>query len=304
MQLLDQIVDGATGNTEPPSNLLRKCLVLASVLKNETLKAWAHNELYGYDNPDLLPPYRKLNIIAQGLFLGSFGRQLRDQPLTPGVMDQEHRDWARVANLTQPIAAYEGYDNKEGRVQISWPPSIVARYQTKFFQEMVLNRAWQEIPTSAIAGLLDTVRNRILSLALELREQLGTVDDKAEKLEPVGVDRSIVYHIYGGNNVIAANAATIQQAGRDLITAGDTAALIKALGNFGVTDDDAKKIIHSLAEDGDSEASPSLGQKTIGVIKTVAGKVASAGKNISVSVATSVITQMVLQYLGSGPIPT
>jgi hypothetical protein len=83
-------------------------------------------------------------------------------------MDQEHRDWARVANLTQPIAAHEGYDNKEGRVQISWPPSIVARYQTKFFpdQEMVLNRAWQEIPKSAIAGLLDTVRNRILSLAL------------------------------------------------------------------------------------------------------------------------------------------
>jgi hypothetical protein len=61
---------------------------------------------------------------SQGLFLGSFGRQLRDQPLTPGVMDQEHRDWARVANLTQPIAAHEGYDNKEGRVQISWPPSI------------------------------------------------------------------------------------------------------------------------------------------------------------------------------------
>jgi hypothetical protein len=133
---------------------------------------------------------------------------------------------------------------------------------------------------------------------------VGTVDDKTEKLEPVGVDRSIVYHIYGGSNVIAANAATIQQAGRDLITAGDTAGLIKALWNFGVTDDDAKKIIHSLAEDSGSQASPSLGQKTIGVIKTVAGKVASAGKNISVSVATSVITQMVLQYLGSGPIPT
>jgi hypothetical protein len=115
---------------------------------------------------------------------------------------------------------------------------------------------------------------------------------------------TLVCHIYGGSNVIAANAATIQQAGRDLITAGDTAGLIKALWNFGVTDDDAKKIIHSLAEDSGSQASPSLGQKTIGVIKTVAGKVASAGKNISVSVATSVITQMVLQYLGSGPIPT
>lgn len=152
--------------------------------------------------------------------------------------------------------------------------------------------------------MLDTVRTRILSLALGLREQLGTVNDKTEKLEPAGVDRSIAYYIYGGNNVIAANAAAIQQAGRDVITAGDTAALIKALKNFGVTDDDAKKIIHSVGEDGGSQGSPSLGQKTIGAIKTVAGKVASAGKNISVSVATSVITQMVLQYLGSSPIPT
>jgi hypothetical protein len=117
MQLLDQIIDGATGNIEPLSNLLRKCLVLASVLKNEKLKAWAHNELNGYDNPDTLPPYRTVRIIAQGLFLGSFGRLIDDQPLPPGAMKEEHRDWARMANLTQPIAAYDGFDKKEGRVQ-------------------------------------------------------------------------------------------------------------------------------------------------------------------------------------------
>ena len=63
----------------------------------------------------------------------------------------------------------------------------------------------QKLAKPAFDGLLDTVSNRILSLALELREQLGTVDDKTEKLEPAGVDRSIVYHIYGGNDVIAAN---------------------------------------------------------------------------------------------------
>ena len=65
--------------------------------------------------------------------------------------------------------------------------------------------ASQKLAKPAFDGLLDTVSNRILSLALELREQLGTVDDKTEKLEPAGVDRSIVYHIYGGNDVIAAN---------------------------------------------------------------------------------------------------
>jgi hypothetical protein len=115
------------------------------------------------------------------------------------------------------------------------------------------------------------VRNRILSLALELKEQLGTVEDKTEKLEPARVDSSIVYHIYGGNNVITVNAATIQQAGRDVIAVGDAAALIKALGNLGVTSEDANQIIHSLDEDGAGQGNRSLGQKTISVIKAVAG---------------------------------
>ncbi|MGA8698558.1 MAG: hypothetical protein WB689_32940, partial [Xanthobacteraceae bacterium] len=80
--------------------------------------------------------------IAQGLFLGSFGRLIDDQPLPTGAMKEEHRDWARMANLTQPIAAYDGFDKKEGRVQIPWPASLVARYQTEFFpdQDLVLNR--------------------------------------------------------------------------------------------------------------------------------------------------------------------
>ena len=46
----------------------------------------------------------------------------------------------------------------------------------------------QKLAKPAFDGLLDTVSNRILSLALELREQLSTVDDKTEKLEPAGVD--------------------------------------------------------------------------------------------------------------------
>jgi hypothetical protein len=271
-------------------------------LKNEKLKAWAHNELNGYDDPGTLPPYRTIRIIAHGLFLGSFGSQLSNQPLPPGIMQEKHRDWARIANLTQPLVAYEGYDNKDGSVQIPWPPSLTALYQTKFYPDLVLNRAWQEIPPSAIAGLLDTVRNRILSFALELKEQLGTVDDETERLETATVDSSIVYNIYGGNNVIAATAATIQQAGRNLIAIGDTAALIKALSGLGVVQHDAEQIVQALIEDG-TQGNPSLGQKTIGLIKTVAAKLASAGKTITVSAATSIITQMVLQYLGGNSIP-
>jgi AbiTii-like protein len=216
MELLDKIIDGATEHTEPLPNLLRKCLVLAHRLKNDKLSTWAGKELNGYQEDDQLPSYRIIRIVSKGFFIGPGGSRIDDQPLTPSVLKPEHRDWTRVANLTQPIASYELF-NTDANPQIPWPPGLTAMYQTKFFPHYVLNRAWQEIPASAFVGLKDTVRNRILSLALELKSQLVDVSDKPEQLAPEKVDQSVVFHIYGNNNIIASTAQAINQAGRDVV---------------------------------------------------------------------------------------
>jgi len=299
MELLDQIVDSATGNTEPLPNLLRKCLVSASALKNDTLKTWAQSELNGYSSIEALPSYRRITTIARGHFVGPLGMQLNDQPLSPHVLEEKHRDYATTAYLTQPIAAYDGRPPGKA-AQMAWPPALTTKYQTSFYDDLVLNRAWTEIPTSVFAALTDTVRTRILSLALELREQLGGVTEKPESLPPEKVNNSVVYHIYGGNNVIAAAARNINQAGRDIVIAGDISSLRKALADYGVEKEEADAIVGALTVDGTPEH-PSLGQKTLGAIKTSASKVAKIGKDVTVAAATSVITNMVLQYLGSGP---
>jgi hypothetical protein len=62
--------------------------------------------------------------------------------------------------------------------------------------------------------------------------------------------------------------------------------------------------VRALSEDGGGTDHPSIGRKTITAIKTVATKLASTGKNITVSAASSIITQMILQYLGgAAPLP-
>ena len=104
-------------------------------------------------------------------------------------------------------------------------------------------------------------------------------------------------NIYGGNNIIATPAHTINQAGRDIIVAGDAASLTTALVDLGVEKEDVDRIIAALRQDG-ADDRPSFGGKTIEVIKTVAGKLVSTGKQVAASTATSIITQMVLQYLG------
>jgi hypothetical protein len=297
VELLSKIIDGATESTEALSNLLRRCLVLADELKNDNLANWVQKELNGYDGDDELPGYRIVRIVAKGFFVGPYGSQISDQPLPPLVLDPEHRDWAQLARLTQPIASYESIRGGSNNPRIEWPPSLTAFYQTKFFDHYVLNRAWQEIPSLAFVALTDTVRNRILSLALELKRQLRSVNDESERLAPEKVDKSVVYHIYGNNNVIASTAQTINQAGRDVVTPGDAESLIKALLQFGVEKVGAHEIVKSLGPRGDEHA-PSLGQRTASVIKEVASKVAAAGGKMTTAAATSVITQMVLQYLG------
>jgi hypothetical protein len=123
------------------------------------------------------------------------------------------------------------------------------------------------------------------------------VSDKPERLEPEQVDKSVVYHIYGDNNVIASTAQTINQAGRDIVINGDAQSLINALVGFGVEQADADEIIRTLSE---GSRGPSLGQKAMSLIKTAGAKVAAAGGAITASAATSVITKLVLQYIGMG----
>jgi AbiTii len=77
----------------------------------------------------------------------------------------------------QPIAAYDMEVGEKGSPIHEWPPDLTAMYQSKFIKGYALNRAWQEIPPSAFVALRDTIRNRILKFALEIRDELGTVND-------------------------------------------------------------------------------------------------------------------------------
>ncbi len=139
------------------ATLLRKCLVLASALSNEHLRAWATKELLGYEQDDRdLPEYRKVGAQAKGFFIAPRGGQINNQPIPSIMLQENHRHLAETVSLLQPIASYEDV-NKDGCIE--WPPNVTAFYERKFFQSTyALNRAWQEIPGSVFVGLIDTIK--------------------------------------------------------------------------------------------------------------------------------------------------
>jgi hypothetical protein len=242
MSLLDEIVDLSVSDDKKVSVLLRKCLILAAKLKNDKLKEWAQHELNGYPNSEKLPEYRLLHIQALGDFVGPMGT-LRNAALAPSNIPEGFRWWAETRPLTDSIAVLESLLQSDVEpLKIVWPQDLVLHVRDAFFKGRSLIKAWQSVSKPAIAGVLDTVRTRVLSFALEIRSEIGNSDEALAKADPAKVDQQLVFHIYGdicgGHNVFAGAAQDITQISRTNVVAGDFSSLSAALKAIGVDDAD------------------------------------------------------------------
>jgi AbiTii len=57
-----------------------------------------------------------------------------------------------------------------GTIQWPWPPEACAVFSHREYRDdFRLVQAWISIPVSRLTGLLDTVRNRLLSFVLEMK---------------------------------------------------------------------------------------------------------------------------------------
>jgi AbiTii len=304
MQLLDEIVDLAVDDETSLSVLLRKCLVLSHRLKNERLKTWAEKELDGYTNDDALPDYRVTNTNSKGVFFGAFGSKIENQPIPTLMLKERHRALVEIAHFRSPIASYQlGTKGEEGQWTIPWSPNLVAIYQAKFYEgAYALVSAWQVVPTTFIAALLDTVRNRILKLALELEEELGSAGDDLAALPPERIDQTVITNIYGGHVVIAGRVEEVTQADSIVVIKGDLTSLNDALARLGARKREVRALEDALAEDAAAPASPAIGQRTLGWIQSAAIKLARKGGDAALDVAkaemTAELTKLVSQFLG------
>jgi AbiTii len=299
VKLLDDIIELAVDGQGNTPTLLRKCLLLARQIKNDRLKQWAEKELDGYGADDELPEYRRAVGVAKGLFLGPFNSSISDQPLPAGVLKPQHRHWATDIRLRQPIVAYERDDgDKQTQAVFMWPADIVVAYQAKFIEGYTLNRAWLEVPQSTFPALLDTVRNRVLKFALDLKDDLGDAGDDIDAVPRETIDRQVVFNIFGGTNVVANSAQNFTQVGTITVEAGDAATLRSALGKLGISDSGISELQAALAEDENLASAPSLGQQTKAWLANIGSKFAEAGVSIAIDQAKAEATKYLLQYLG------
>lgn len=267
--------------------ILREAKVLAYRLSVPEFKQWVDNELDGYSGTDVeLPDYRSFSALNYGNFLGP-GMHIKNSPIpTENLPDwiQNHVD--RI-ELRQGVAALEDLSYNENlAVQLPWLPDLIAYLGDigRIRPDCALQSAWQLLSKAQVDGVLDTIRNRLLTFILELEEQYPELAESEGSFENIPAEQagamfqSVVIH--GGQNVVGGGSQNIYNEQPSLSPQDLGALLDYVRGLNGVDEDDVVELQEALEQDEEPSAANNLGSRVnawLGKIATKSVEGASGG---------------------------
>lgn len=285
MTLLHEMRHAASDSTTSLPDLLRKTKILARRLGNGPLEEWTNKELEGYEPEDQLPPYRVMRTESMGTFQ-NFGSRRRLRIPTDSLPEQGGwREMATTVPMREPIAHIADMVSTptadDERLGASWPINAVAWCQqnVEFYSDgLVLQSAWRVITRAGIAGMLDTLRTRILGFALDIEQEnprAGEIPGRHDAPIPQERVAQIVNHTIfaGGNPTVAIGSSGFQQSTRHEVQLGDWDGLRAALAELGVSAEDVVELERALASDSPTDQEGGIGPATRRWIATAASKV-------------------------------
>jgi hypothetical protein len=305
MTLLREIQNAAIDANTSVAVVLRKCKILAARLKHEPFKIWVEKELNGYTKNDELPDYRILKPIeSRGNFSGWGGSSMRAALIPPSCLPEKLRKSITEYKFRDGVAQYESLlEGETSSLQVPWQADLVVHVAGQIYRNMNCMSAWMVIPSNFMVGLLDTVRNKVLSFALELETEAPDAGERSADAEPL--PERVVGHVFnnyilGGSNTIAAGSSHFTQ-NTISVQGGDLESLMVYLRSTGLTENDLSELELAISQDGALQDPKKLGQGTSGWIGKMVSKAASGAWDIATSSAADLLTKAVLIYYGFSP---
>ena len=303
MTLLREIQADATSNSVPVSTVLRRAQVLAFRLQHEPLKEWTRKELGGYLHDDELPPYRlvaKGQTPVKGEFVSARGI-LSNVTIAPSDFSQLNQEAPDIVTqlfevrFLRPISEFEALlATGNHTFTIPWTGDEV-RLAALFQPGM--HKVDRVISVNAIAGMLDQVRNRVLTFSLEIERMnpdAGEAPPSEPPLEQAAVTNIFHSTIVGDGNVISAAGAnsTVTQSKID----ATWPALSSDLAKLGVPDCELQALSVALHQDG--EQTDGIGPATKTWLGNLATKAAMGSVTLAGTDAINVVVQHLMHALG------
>jgi hypothetical protein len=303
MSLLREIQKDAVDPNVDISTLLRKCKILAARLKHKEFSKWVENELNGYSMSDELPEYRKFDVQSFGHFSGPFGSGLKNAPIPAFCLPEDLQHIANKAYLYNGISTYSSLvkSEKNSTLTANWPAEVVALYGQKIYQRMNCLGAWSTLGSNQIQGLVDTVRNRVLSFVLEIEAQAPSAGEALPSETPISKDKiNQIYQTYilGDVGSVSSGGTHISQVSIVEVIQNDVDSLLDYLRSLQVDKDDIKELKASIQKDPNPTDRNSLGKNVSGWIGKMISKAASGVWKVSTSVAADILTKAILKYYG------
>lgn len=305
MALLQDIVASATQEDCDVPSLLRKALVLASRLRNDELKTWVNHELNGYSDGSQVPEYRHADVISYGFFADRYvGKATLQVPVT--VLPAEFREKYRKVVLQNPICALVDLlaRSKEKGSEITFPwPSAARQYAQKVSPLQCIS-AWRVLNPSFVAGVIDTVKTRILLLSLDLEEGdpgAGDVQSTEIKLSEARVNQIITTHIHGTVQNFSAGGDNVTQTATLKVNPGNKQSLLQAVQGAGLQQDEIRNLSMALEAD-EADTVPGsrlgMGERVKQWLGNLHIKAAQGLASVSTEVVAGLITAALLAYFG------
>ena len=287
--------------------ILLKLRFLASHLGSDKLEEWVHYEIDGYPAAASLPDYRKLAVAYRGVFSGPLQSGMRDAPIPPllikeyvgedFLVHEERKSVVTVDKLVQENTSESGTLTFDAA-------DFILRLQGKVYRGMACNSVTGRVSIADLAGLLFSVRNRVLNLTIELEKSVPAaadivIDQQAAQLPEKDANRvsiAVENLIYGNQNVIASRGANAHLAVN--VEKQNISALINALTEGGIPESDAREFADILSKEQPTSKEEPLGEGGTKWFVTHIKKAAEGVWKTGVSEATKLVTKLAAQYYG------
>ena len=300
--LLREIRDAAVDADVALANMLRRCAVLGDELSNDDLRDWALQELKGYSSEDGVPEYRKIGAVLRGNLAGPFQSGYQNVAIPAVGLPEKLKDRAHTVMFTEGVAGLERLLEGEGEtITFMWPGNWIALAQHKgrIMEGHVLYAAWQEIGKSAVAGVLDAIRNRVLEFCLRLGKErpelMGADGDSSPSADDSAAASQVFNFVIGSQGVnIASTSPGAEQAAQITITPGDLAALVETLIGAGVP----RAEVEALKGEIGRESGQAAKQKCDSWLERAEQAVTSGAWSLAKGATTATLSKAILAYLG------
>lgn len=242
----------------------------------------------------------KLERITVAIFFGSYGSQINNLPIPTLKLPAPIKKFAEELILNDGVRALESTIEGKDSNMILWPPDIVAIVSDKIYVDMVCISAWKLISRSKVEQVLDTVRNRLLNVVLELGEKYPDINESNDALSTVPKEQaaSIVNTIIFGDHNVVASGIDIEQNVSQKIIKNDIDSLLKYMKEIGVPAEDASQLKIAIAEDGPRTEPKKLGSKVADWVGKMTKKILEGTWNVAISSAPPLIIKALSRYYG------